>query len=37
MTDSENADDGYVCEVCDKSFETEQALEQHIQEVGLVK
>lgn len=36
MIDTEFSDDEHVCEACGKRFETEEALERHIREVGLV-
>lgn len=30
-------DEEYVCEACGESFESEEALERHIEEVGLVE
>jgi DNA-directed RNA polymerase subunit RPC12/RpoP len=35
MTESESTDE-YVCGACGKSFPTEEALERHVHEVGLV-
>lgn len=32
MTEEES----YTCEACDKEFDTEEALERHMREVGLV-
>lgn len=36
MIDPESSDGGYVCDACGKRFETEEALERHVREVGLV-
>lgn len=35
MTDDTDAEE-YVCEACGESFESEEALERHVREVGLV-
>lgn len=33
---SSDSDEGYVCEACEKSFETEQGLTRHVRDIGLV-
>lgn len=33
---SNDSDEEHVCEACEKSFETEQELNQHVREIGLV-
>ena len=34
--DTDQNGDEYVCEACGESFESEEALDRHIREVGLV-
>ena len=38
MTESDRSPDGeHVCDACGKSFASEEALEEHVHEVGLVE
>jgi hypothetical protein len=36
-TDPAGSRDGFVCEVCDRRFESDAALRRHIRDVGLVR
>jgi hypothetical protein len=36
MAGSTPAREEFVCEACEKSFESEEALERHVHEIGLV-
>ena len=36
MTESESPDGEYLCEVCGKTFPTEEAMDRHVHEEGLV-
>ena len=37
MTDSDRSADELLCDECGKSFDSEEALEEHLHEVGLVE
>ena len=37
MTESDRSDGELVCDACGKSFDSEEALEEHVHEVGLVE
>jgi DNA-directed RNA polymerase subunit RPC12/RpoP len=34
---ADDSDDEYVCEACGERFESEEALEKHVHEVGLTE